>query len=66
MDTYKRSSPKSNRKRGPKPMDPHMVKASFVLPESLWDWATSQPERASELLRDLLIQERVRREAVSP
>jgi hypothetical protein len=49
-------------KRGPKPMAEQTVKASFVLPRELWDWAAGQPEGASALLRALLTAERKRRE----
>jgi hypothetical protein len=48
-------------KRGPKPMAEQTVKASFVLPQELWDWAAEQPEGASALLRALLTAERKRR-----
>ena len=37
------------------------VKASFLLPRELWDWAAEQPGGASRLLRELLAHERERR-----
>ena len=44
-------------------MDAEMVKASFVLPKDLWEWAVGRDqERASSLIRRLLIAERVREE----
>jgi hypothetical protein len=39
------------------------VKASFLLPRDLWEWTTAQAEGASRLLRNLLEQERERRES---
>ena len=60
MDTH--PTPRPRHKPGPKPIAADRVKASFVLARELWDWAAEQPEGASCLLRDLLTQERQRRE----
>ena len=58
MDSFPHSQPQS-RKRGPKPKG--YGNTHVLLPQDLIDWAKSQPEGLSGLVRRLLTAERQRR-----
>ena len=56
--------PKANKHPSPKPNDEILVRTVVLLPEDLIEWAKLQPDRLSGVVREAMIRERRRREAV--